>query len=96
VSTGSSVVSVAVRVRDAWTPRKANEAASNASNQPGAIRARSSPATAGPTIVASQTCALASEFAASRPSAPPISASIVYSPAVPQLASSDEPASSAT
>ena len=46
-------------------------------------------------IVASQTCALASELAARRPSVPPISASIVYWPALPQLASSDEPASRA-
>jgi hypothetical protein len=54
-------------------------------DQPGAIRARSTPATAGPTIVASQTCAVASELAARRPSLPPTWASIVYCPALPQL-----------
>src|SRR5262249_58665264 len=73
----------------------AKEAAPNARSQAGAILARRTPAVAGPKIVASQTCAVASELAASRPGSPPTSASIVYWPALPQLASRDETARNA-
>lgn len=83
-------------MRHAWTPRNAKEAASSASNQPGPIGAINSPASDGPTITATETCALLSEFAASRPYGPPSSESIVYSPALPQADRSDDPASSAT
>src|SRR5262249_41026041 len=93
---GAALVGAPVCVRHAWPPRNANEAASNASSQAGATLVSSSPATTGPRIVASQTCAVASELAARRPSSPPTSPSIVYWPALPELARRDDPASSTT
>src|SRR2546422_10399572 len=54
------------------------------------------PAASGPMIVATDSSALASELAASRPSAPPTSASSEYSPALPQVPRSDDAASRST
>jgi len=50
------------------------------------------PATTGPTIVANDTWALASELTARRPSGPARADNIVYSPAVPHAYSNDDPA----
>src|SRR6266851_303382 len=77
-------------------PRQANEAASNAMSAPIPSGLKSSPASTGPTITAMAPCALEREFAPRRPSGPPSSESIVYSPALPQAFRTDEPARSAT
>src|SRR3989442_12032685 len=77
-------------------PRTANDAASSARSQPASNCVSRMPAASGPMIVAMDSCALASELAASRPSAPPTSASSEYSPALPQVPRSDDAASRST